>query len=66
MKRPMIEYTKMILSKVSFDANLFRKEVSKAITMLLPYEVEELKVWLEDYTKNKPELKESLVYIEKI
>lgn len=66
MKRPMIEYTKMILSKVSFDSNLFCKEVSKAINNLLPYEIEELKVWLEAYTKNKPELKDSLVHIEKI
>lgn len=66
MKRPMIEYSKMILSKVSFDPSLFYKELSKAINNLLPYEIEELKVWVEAYTKNKPELKDSLVYIEKI
>ena len=51
MKRAMFEYTKMILSKVSFDPNLFYKELQKGIDRLLPYEVEELKVWLEAYTK---------------
>ncbi len=64
MKRPMIEYTKMILSKVSFDPSLFAKELKKAVDRLLPYEVEELKVWLDAYTENKPELIESLAYIE--
>ena len=29
MKRPMIEYTKLILSKVSFDPNLFYRELKK-------------------------------------
>ncbi|MFK8265684.1 hypothetical protein [Capnocytophaga cynodegmi] len=65
MKRPMIEYTKTILSKVSFDPGLFRKELNKAMDRLLPYEVEELKVWLDAYTKNKPELIECVAYIEK-
>ncbi|MDO4230176.1 MAG: hypothetical protein Q4C98_10200 [Capnocytophaga sp.] len=64
MKRPMIEYTKMILSKVSFNPELFRKELKKAIDSLLPYEVEELKIWLDAYTKNKPELIEQLAYVE--
>jgi len=32
---------------------------------LLPYEVEELKVWLEAYTKNKPELLKSRVLMDK-
>ncbi|CEN32610.1 hypothetical protein [Capnocytophaga cynodegmi] len=64
MKRPMIEYTKTILSKVSFDPGLFRKELNKAMDRLLPYEVEELKVWLDTYTKNKPELIECVAYIE--
>ena len=65
MKRPMIEYTKLILSKVSFDPTLFCKELKKAVDRLLPYEVEELKVWLDVYTKNKPELKECMVHMEK-
>ena len=63
MKRAMFEYTKMILS--SFDPNLFYKELKKAIDRLLPYEVEELKVWLDAYTKNKPELSHCKVLMDK-
>ena len=65
MKRAMFEYTTMILSKVSFDPNLFYKELKKAIDRLLPYEVEELKVWLDAYTKNKPELSHCKVLMDK-
>ncbi|WP_454985702.1 hypothetical protein [Capnocytophaga bilenii] len=65
MKRPMIEYTKLILSKVSFDPNLFYRELKKAVNSLLPYEVEELKEWLNVYTKNKPELMQCITLIEK-
>ena len=65
MKRPMIEYTKLILSKVSFDSNLFYRELKKAVNSLLPYEVEELKEWLNVYTKNKPELMQCITLIEK-
>ena len=65
MKRATFEYTTMILSKVSFDPNLFYKELKKAIDRLLPYEIEELKVWLDDYTKNKPELMQCMVLMDK-
>ena len=65
MKRPMIEYTKLILSKVSFDPNLFYRELKKAVNSLVPYEVEELKEWLNVYTKNKPELMQCVTLIEK-
>ena len=65
MKRATFEYTTMILSKVSFDPNLFCKELKKAIDRLLPYEIEELKVWLDDYTKNKPELMQCMVLMDK-
>lgn len=65
MKRPMIEYTKLILSKVSFDPNLFYRELKKAVNSLLPYEVEELNEWLNVYTKNKPELMQCVTLIEK-
>ena len=47
MARAMFEYTKTILNKVSFDANLFCKEVQKALQRLLPYEIEELKIFIE-------------------
>jgi len=52
----MFEYTKTVLKKVSFNADLFSKELEKALSRLLPYEVEELKIWLKQFTANKPEL----------
>ncbi len=52
----MFEYTKTVLKKVSFNSDLFCKELNKALKMLLPYEVDELLIWLENYTENKPEL----------
>ncbi len=41
----MLEYAKKILSKVSFDAKLFEKELRKALKVLMPKEVIELKNW---------------------
>lgn len=52
----MFEYTKTVLKKVSFNSDLFSKELEKALSSLLPYEVEELKIWLKQFTANKPEL----------
>jgi hypothetical protein len=56
MARAMFEYSKTVLKKVSFNSELFCKEVEKAISRLLPYEVEELMIWLRKFTENKPEL----------
>lgn len=63
MARAMLEYYKTVLQKVSFDAKLFSKELKKAISKLLPYEIEELKRWLLHFITDKPELQESLIYI---
>lgn len=41
----MFEYTKQILTKVSFDQNLFRKELTKAIKVLRKDERRLLKIW---------------------
>lgn len=41
----MLEYCKKILSKVSFDKNLFEKELVKAIQKLLDKELKVLKKW---------------------
>mgnify|MGYP003679932025 CR=1 FL=1 len=54
MSKSMLEYSKTVLKKVSFDTLLFCKELKKAIMTLLPEEVEELKVWLESYITDKP------------
>lgn len=59
----MLEYTKIVLQKVSFDTVLFKKEVKKAIAILLPQEIEELKIWLIQYINDKPELETSLILL---
>ena len=41
----MLKYTKEVLSKVSFDKYLFEKELLKAIRLLLPVEIKELRDW---------------------
>ena len=41
----MYEYTKQILTKVSFDKTLFRKELTKAMQMLKRDERRLLKIW---------------------
>ena len=64
MPRPMFSYTKKILESVSFDTVLFGKELQKAIKMLLPYEIEQLIDWLQNYIVEKPELKACLLTVE--
>lgn len=56
MARAMFEYSKTVLQKVSFNSELFCKELEKAISRLLPYEIDELTIWLKQFTANKPEL----------
>lgn len=41
----MLNYVKKILTRVSFDARLFEKELRKAIKMLIAEEVLELRNW---------------------
>lgn len=41
----MLNYVKTVLTKVSFDALLFEKELRKAIKLLLADEISELKNW---------------------
>lgn len=41
----MFEYTKQILTKVSFDRNLFRKELVKALQLLKKDERRLLRIW---------------------
>lgn len=63
MSRAMFEYTKTVLSKVSFDAALFCREVQKAIQRLLPYEIEELKIFIKSLILQNPELNQCLIYL---
>ena len=41
----MLDYTKMILEKVSFDTVLFEKELVKSVRFLLNDEITELRNW---------------------
>lgn len=43
--RSMLEYSKIILEKVSFDIQLFHKELRKAIARLAEPEIKELTHW---------------------
>jgi len=63
MTTTMLDYTKIILQKVSFDSRLFTRELKKAISRLLPNEVEELRCWLQQFTTDKPELQTTLIFL---
>ncbi|TYA84282.1 hypothetical protein [Seonamhaeicola marinus] len=63
MARAMLEYTKTVLKKVSFDTALFCKEVQKAVSRLLPYEIEELKIFINSLVQQNPELNQCLIYL---
>jgi hypothetical protein len=45
MALSMLEYTKVVLEKVSFDKQLFEKELKKALKYLLEPELRELERW---------------------
>jgi hypothetical protein len=63
MSKIMFDYTKSVLERVSFDPVLFCKELEKAIRTLLPFELEQLRVWLFNFTIEKPELKQCLIIV---
>lgn len=65
MSRLIYDYSKSVLERVSFDSKLFYKELEKAVKMLLPYEIEELTVWLRSFVKEKPELEYCLLIVNK-
>lgn len=59
----MLDHTKSVLKRVSFDVSLFCKELEKACRVLLPYELEELTSWLSKFIKEKPELQHCMLLI---
>lgn len=63
MARAMLEYTKVVLDKVSFDATLFCKEVQKAVKRLLPHELDELRLYVMSLIHQNPELNQCLIYL---
>lgn len=46
MTNSMLDYSKLILEKVSFDSKLFEKELRKALKMLVAPDREELQAWV--------------------
>ena len=63
MPRMIYDYTKSVLERVSFDPVLFCKELRKAIKNLLPYELEQLRRWLQNFTNEKPELQQFIAIV---
>jgi hypothetical protein len=59
----MLDHTKNVLKRVSFNVSLFCKELEKACKVLLPYELEELVLWLSKFIKEKPELQHCMLLI---
>ncbi len=49
METTLLEYSKIILTKISFDESLFQKEFKKALKKLRPEERHELKSWAREY-----------------
>ena len=64
MAREIYDYTKIVLERVSFDVELFCRELSKAVQRLLPFEINELKIWLFEFIKDKPQLHSCIYLIE--
>ena len=52
----MYRYTQAVLEKVSFDVQLFAAELRKAKQLLLPSELEELRIWLMSWVQQHPQL----------
>ena len=53
-----LNYYRMILRKVSFDGQLFNKELSKANQYLSPEDCDRLKQWLVGFYKKNNHLKD--------
>lgn len=56
MTKSFFEYTKTILEKVSFDKELFQKELQKASKLMLPTQRKELLFWLKVLITKNPQL----------
>lgn len=63
MSRMIYDYTKEVLERVSFNSELFVKELKKAVRNLLPYEIEHLKKWLLFFTDENPNLRKCIYVI---
>lgn len=59
----MLEYTKQVLEKVSFDVKLFCNEVRKAVKRLLSHELEELRIFIDELIYKNPKLDRCRIYL---
>lgn len=50
-------YCRAILKKVSFDPELFKKELLKAYRLLSPKDQLELSAWVKEYVQNSKSLR---------
>jgi hypothetical protein len=57
MPRLIYDYTKSELQRVSRNPDRFQRKLKKAVSNLLPDEMELLQKWLVFYTDNRPELR---------
>lgn len=64
MPRAIFEYTKTVLQSVSFDTNLFCKELQKATKYLLPHELQELSLWIKTLVQSNPHLDGYAIYLQ--
>ncbi len=65
MPRAFYNYTLTILEKVSFNPQLFKKELEKAYQSFLPHERLELKLWLKKFLIKHPQLAKELSQMDK-
>ena len=63
MERAILDYTKSILKKITFNPYLFSIEVKKAMQRFVPYAKEELKLFIRCLILNNPELSHCSVYL---
>ena len=49
----MLEYSFEILPKLSFDSNLFQKELKKLVSYLTNEEIKHLQIWLKENYHNE-------------
>ena len=56
MTKSFFEYTKTILEKVSFDKEIFKRELQKASKLMLPTQRKEMLFWLKVLISKNPQL----------
>tara|TARA_A100000164_G_C21691873_1_gene669345 strand:- start:463 stop:651 length:189 start_codon:yes stop_codon:yes gene_type:complete len=58
-----LKYYQQVLQKVSFDVQLFRKELKKAYTYLTPKDCDILRDWVNDFIINRIDLQLAIYHL---